>query len=122
LAAAWVVFGTTQTPGGDTLNSRLASVYSLSVHGTWVIAGPELPEPNPFEPKTVDKVRLGAETYSTKPPVLPLLMTGLYQALRPVLGWDIREADDAHGIGRAMSFVFSGGGYLLCLLAVRALL
>ncbi len=122
LALLWVIFATTPDPSGDTINSRLATVYSLSVHGTWTIGGPDFAKLNPFEAGTVDKVRVGERTLSSKPPVLPLLMYAEYQILRPIIRWDIQDEEDHTLIARTMTYTFAGGGYLLCIVFTWKLL
>lgn len=87
---------------GDTAFSRLASVHSLVHHGTWVIGhDPALP-PNPFTPLTVDKAVIGERLYSTKPPVLPLLMTGEYWVAHHLFGMDLARTDDLKRLVRFM--------------------
>ena len=72
---------------GDTVTSRLATVYALAHDGTWYIDRPlDLPE-NPFIAHTVDKVvTKEGRLLSSKPPVLPLLMTGEYMVMRALIG------------------------------------
>ncbi|HNT89100.1 MAG TPA: hypothetical protein PKL84_14640, partial [Candidatus Hydrogenedentes bacterium] len=62
---------------GDSANSRLATVWALVHEGVW-----HIDLPNPFEPGTVDKVEIDGHLYSTKPPVLPLLIVPAWCALR----------------------------------------
>ncbi|MBI2432462.1 MAG: hypothetical protein HYV26_06285 [Candidatus Hydrogenedentes bacterium] len=91
LAALFVVFGTQVERLGDTANSRLATVFSLVHRGTWCIDTPPGEARNPFEPGTVDKVEVRGRIISSKPPLLPLLMTGEYVVLRAVFGWTLPE-------------------------------
>jgi hypothetical protein len=77
---------------GDSANSRLATAYALVHYGTWYITDKPA-QPNPFEPGTVDKVERDGERLSTKPPVLPLLMTAEYWVLHKALGWSLNVRD-----------------------------
>lgn len=87
---------------GDTAFSRLATVYSLVHHGTWAIGhDPELP-PNPFTPLTVDKVAIAGRQYSSKPPLLPLLMAGEYWTAHRILGMDLADTEDLKRVVRLM--------------------
>lgn len=79
---------------GDSAASRLATVYSLVHDGTWFIDRPLEEPPNPFAGRTIDKIVLDGRVLSTKPPLLPLAMTGEYIVLRGVLGWDLQNPDD----------------------------
>jgi hypothetical protein len=89
----------------DNLASRLASVYSLVHEGTWYLdRPPELP-PNPFG--TLDKVKVQGRIISSKPPVLPVLMTGEYALLRSTLGWDLQERSAWKRIIRVMALTFT---------------
>lgn len=54
--------------------SRLASIESLVHQGTWAI------DDSHFE-HTLDKIRVGEQFYSTKPPTLSFLGAGIYLAL-----------------------------------------
>lgn len=77
---------------GDTVTSRLATVWSLTHDRTWYVDRPAEQTPNPFEQRTVDKVAVGNHLISSKPPVLTLLMTAEYIALHRFFGWDMEEA------------------------------
>ncbi len=87
---------------GDSANSRLATVYALTHEGTWYIDSPPDRAPNPFAMNTVDKVELQGRMLSTKPPILPLLMTGEYVVLRSVLGWDLSDRTQLKHIVQGM--------------------
>lgn len=89
LAGLWSVWGALHPFSGDTANSRMATVYALVHHGTWQIDGPE--QDNPFASGTVDKVSVDGRVYSSKPPVMPLLMAFEYGLLKPVLGIDLGD-------------------------------
>ena len=101
-------FSTSSTHLGDTANSRLATVYSLVHHGTWRIDQP----PNPFEPNTVDKCLIEGGLYSTKPPMLPLLMTDEYWVLHHLFGMDLNNKTDAKRIVRIMTLSTEGVAFL----------
>ncbi|MCC6144566.1 MAG: hypothetical protein IT368_12235 [Candidatus Hydrogenedentes bacterium] len=100
---------------GDTANSRLATVYSLVHHGTWVIGGTDAP-PNPFTSGTVDKCALDGQVLSTKPPMLPLLMTAEYVVLRAVFGWQLDDAGGLKAIMWVMNFTLVALPFVLILL------
>ncbi len=90
---------------GDTVTSRLATVYALAHDGTWYIDRPlDLPE-NPFIAHTVDKVvtREG-RLMSSKPPVLPLLMTGEYMVMRALFDWNLDNKEQLRPILKVMIF------------------
>lgn len=89
---------------GDTVTSRMATVYALAHDGTWYIDRPSHQPPNPFEIETVDKVMTRhGRLISSKPPLLPLLMTAEYVVMRRVFGWDLENPDDMRPIMRAMN-------------------
>ncbi len=90
---------------GETVNSRLATVYALAHDGTWRIDRPISQPANPFEALTVDKVRTSdGRMISSKPPILPLMMTGEYLLLRRYFGWQLTCPEDLKPILRAMIF------------------
>lgn len=105
---------------GDTATSRLATVLALTEDSTWYIDRPAGIEPNYFEQKTIDKVMVerrvegGGEEggkpqtelrmLSSKPPILPLLMTVEYVALNRLLGLELLVDEDREEQGGA------GGG------------
>lgn len=108
VAAVFAVFAAYPPFMGDTVNSRLATVYSLTEHGTFTIAQTPRDGTNPFEPGTVDKVAAGGRIISSKPPVLPLLMTAEYLALRATFGWDLNDPEDVLRIVYVMTLTFVG--------------
>lgn len=116
IAAVFVVWGTYGHSLGDTADSRLATVLSLTQDGTWYIDRPAEQEPNRFEQRTIDKVMVNGHLISSKPPMLPLLMTGEYVALHAVFGWDLLDERGLQQIIRFMSMTLVGGAYLLALL------
>ncbi len=131
-AAGFVVLGTYARPLrgagrlGDTADSRLATVLAVADHGTWYIDRPIDGPPNPFEQRTIDKVMIEAggkpRILSSKPPMLPLLMTAEYAALRGIFGWrlvDEAQAIDEDGVEsivRFMSITLIGLAYLVTLI------
>ncbi len=115
MAAVFALIGAGDNCGGDALNSRLATVYSLTHYGTWTIDRPATEPPIPFEQGTIDKVEIDGHLISSKPPMLPLMMTGVYLALHATVGWDLDHERDVPKIVRVMSFVLVGIPYLLAL-------
>ena len=117
---------------GNTANSRLATVLSLTEHGTWYIDRPLTEEPNFFERKIVDKVVVerpveGADgeegepqtelrTLSSKPPILPLLMTAEYVVLNRLFGLELLVKEDRDIILRWMSLTFIACAFIVTLL------
>ncbi len=79
---------------GDTVTSRLATVYALVHEGTWRIDHPADLPPVPFETQCVDKVVVNGRLLSSKPPVLTLLMTGEYYLLHLIGGFDLAKRED----------------------------
>ena len=109
LAALWILAATSPPRSyGDTLFSRLATVYALAHEGSFAIALPGEPSSNPFVERTVDKVEIRGRTLSSKPPVLPLLMTAEYTALRAIAGWSLDEPGDLSRITRVMTLSIVG--------------
>lgn len=110
---------------GDHAVSRLASVYSLTAYGSWYIDNPDGSTPNPFESQTIDKVMVrgeiadgvirGGRIISSKPPMLPLIMTGEYLVMRSLAGWDLNDEPDLPRIVFVMTLTLVGGAYLLTL-------
>jgi hypothetical protein len=120
LATAWVLIGTKPEQSyGDTLFSRLATVYSLTEYGRWAINDPAMPEmSNPFEPRTIDKVEVDGRILSSKPPLLPILMMSELLALQPVAGWLLENPDDPKAAAWVMSVTWSGVPFVLLTLFV----
>lgn len=116
VAAVFALFAAYPPFLGDTLNSRLATVYSLSVHGGFTIAHVPGDGLNPFEPGTVDKVQAGDRIISSKPPVLPLMMTAEYLALKSFFGWDLGDPEDVPCIAYVLTLTFVSAPYVLMLL------
>lgn len=125
LAAGTALWAAARDFQGDHASSRLATVYSLTKFGTWYIDRPSDQAPNPFEQQTIDKVMVrgqpidgatyGGRIISSKPPILPLLMTAEYIALKALTGWDLDEPAHARKITFVLTLTYVGGAYLLTL-------
>ena len=123
LATVFAVMGASGYLSNDAVNSRLATVYSLTRYGTWQIDRPldarsqvELGnERSPFEQGTIDKVMIDGRLLSSKPPVLPLLMTVEYVLLNKTLGWSLDDEQQRDRIVRVMSMTLIGGSYIIAL-------
>lgn len=123
LAAGAALWAAARDYQGDHASSRLATVYSLTEFGTWYIDRPSDQAPNPFEQQTIDKVMVrgqpidgaayGGRIISSKPPILPLLMTAEYIALKALTGWDLDEPTHARKITLVLTLTYVGGAYLL---------
>ncbi|HOH42101.1 MAG TPA: hypothetical protein PLZ53_03225 [Candidatus Hydrogenedentes bacterium] len=108
---------------GETVNSRLATVYALIHDGVWHIDRPLSEDPNPFENKTVDKVQRHDGHYlSSKPPVLPLLMAGEYGALHRLFGWELTNTDQLRHVLRIMIFTLMKLPHIIGVLCFALLL
>lgn len=107
---------------GDSANSRLATAYALVHHGTWYIDNPTGETPNPFSDLTVDKAEVGGRIQSTKPPLLPLLMTAEYAAFHHLAGWTLDNREQARAIVRFMIVTLMLLPLALGMLAFRAIL
>ncbi len=59
-------------------NSRLASIDSLAIRGTWVIDQANF--------NTIDRIKVGDHFYSDKPPILSFAGAGIYSSLHNVFG------------------------------------
>ena len=122
VAGVFVILGTYAQSFGDTANSRLATVYALTEHGTWYLDRPLDEPPNRFEQSTIDKVVIGERTLSSKPPMLPLLMTAEYIALNALFGLHLDDPEDTEEIIRWLSMTLVGIPYLLGLVFFLKLL
>ena len=115
VAAVFVLFAAYPPFLGDTLNSRFATAYSLTEHATFTIAHAPGDGTNPFEPGTVDKVHAGDRIISSKPPVLPLMMTAEYLVLKAILGWNLGDPQDTLRIAYVATLTFVGAAHILML-------
>jgi hypothetical protein len=116
VALTFAVMGASGYFGNDAVNSRLATVYSLANFGTWRIDRPLDKEPIPFEQGTIDKVMVDGRLISSKPPVLPLLMTAEYLLLNKTLGWSLDDDHQRDRIVRVMSMSLIGGSYIVAII------
>lgn len=116
VAFIFVLLGSYPQFAGDTAYSRLATVYALTNFGVWHIDRPEGEPPIDFEQKTIDKVMVDGHMYSSKPPMLPLFMTGEYIALNRLFRLDLDDEGDTKEIIRWMTITFSGLSYLVVLI------
>ena len=126
MAFFYVILATNTFTGADPINSRLATVYSLTRYGTFFIDRPPQEQPIRFEQHTVDKVMVkgeqigkavrGGRLISSKPPILPLLMTAEYLGMRAALGWDLDNDPDIPRILYVMTLTLVGLAYVLTLL------
>jgi hypothetical protein len=119
-AAVFVLLGTFSRSNGDAANSRLATVLSLTEDGTWYIDRPLDREPNRFEQGTIDKVMVTVDgqprMLSSKPPMMPLIMTAEYVVMNKLFGLDLNDEEDTQQIIRWMSIFTIGIPYLLTLI------
>ncbi|MEK7794198.1 MAG: hypothetical protein AAB353_06700 [Candidatus Hydrogenedentota bacterium] len=115
-AAVFIVLGTYSHSFGDTADSRLSTVYALAKYGTWYIDRKPDEEPIRFEQQTIDKVVVpGKGMLSSKPPILPLIMTGEYLVMNKAFGLDLDSEEDTATIIRYMSMTLIGLSYIFCL-------
>jgi len=110
LAAALYTIGGTldRNARGDTTYSRLATVNALTTRGTFYLA-----DDDPFLRRTVDKIYVDGQYMSSKPPVLPLLMTAQYLVVRAVTGWSLDNPEDLRSLVDVFTLTFVGLPFLL---------
>ncbi|MBM3290796.1 MAG: hypothetical protein FJY92_11655, partial [Candidatus Hydrogenedentes bacterium] len=109
--------GASRGEHGDLAVSRLATVYSLTHHGTWSIDQPD----NPFARETIDVVVVrgdessgverGGRLISSKPPVMPLIMTGVYFGAHAIAGWELTSDADVDRLLVLMTVLLVSGSY-----------
>ena len=116
VALIFALLNAGNTGVGDAVTSRLATVYSLTKYGTWAIDRPAEEPPIKFEQRTIDKVRVNGHLISSKPPVLPLIMTLEYYLLKNGVGWSLDDEKQTTRIIRFMSFTLIGLSYGAALL------
>ncbi len=111
----FVLFGTfaPSVAMQDLALSRLATIYSLTEHGTFYLDSPGAKDDNPFASHTIDKVMAKGRLLSSKPPVLPLMMTGEYMLLRSVFGLELRNDSDCAVVVRVLTLTFCGIPFIL---------
>jgi hypothetical protein len=115
LAVGIAATGAWDSPAADLANSRLATVYSLTEYGTWYLERPLDEATNPFARSTIDKVVVEGHLLSSKPPLLPLIMTGQYVMMRAVLGWDLNNEDNVRPILLVMTLTLVTSAFGLTL-------
>ncbi len=103
-AIIWACIGTKTILVGETVTSRLATVYALTHHGTFYIRPESNSYYNPFEERTVDKVKGKDGIISSKPPILSLIMAGEYLLLKK-LGYSLDNPEHLKPIVKF--FIFS---------------
>lgn len=121
VAAVFSCIGAYRGEHGDLAVSRLATVYGLTQHGTWYIDQPD----NPFTPNTIDKVVVrgdesngvmrGGRMVSSKPPIMPLAMTGIYAVAHAIAGWELTSDADVDALLALMTVLLISGSYVLSL-------
>jgi len=101
-----------QVMSQDLANSRMATVFSLTEYGSFCIDAPEGMPRNPFTANTVDKVMVNGRYLSSKPPVLPLIMTAEYIALKKMFGWDLKNEHGRSSVIRVLTISLVSLAYL----------
>lgn len=124
LALAFLIVGVRSGSysSGDSANSRMATVYALAHEGTWRIDRPADQAPNPFEPGTVDKVMIEGRLLSSKPPLMPALMTAEYIVLKALTGLTLENDEDRALLIRVLTLSFVALPYIVLLIAFHAVL
>lgn len=111
--------------------SRLATVESLVDHNTWkiddsIFVNPPPPEsqtPGPYQAAhlmkhgTMDKILIGGSFYSDKPPVMALIMAGIYKTIQVVTG--LKAAKDPALFCWVMTLITSGLAYAASVTAIN---
>ena len=111
--------------------SRLATVEALVDHKTWKIDDSIFVNPPPLEADrpgpyraanlvahgTMDKLEIGGSFYSDKPPVMALLMAGVYKGIQAVTG--LKAAHHPAVFCWLMTLVTSGLAYAVSVAAVN---
>ncbi|MEM7810137.1 MAG: hypothetical protein AAF532_01485 [Planctomycetota bacterium] len=86
LAHAWLVFTAVPLRSAND-RSRWCTVWSLAERGTFVID--ELQEERRW--RTIDRLNHEGHWYSTKPPLFPAAVAGVYAAMKGPCGLDLRD-------------------------------
>jgi hypothetical protein len=118
LAALRAIYLSSIPFSGDTVNSRMATVVVLVHEGRWNIDQEIDGKPNPFSDGTVDKVMVGDHIYSSKPPVLPFLMSVEYGCLRYFFGLSLLEEGDVPTISQLFTVTFVVLPFTLALIGI----
>lgn len=119
LTACYGMWGATTR---DSANSRLATAWSLVHQGDWTIDTVAGETPNRFGAATVDKVEVNGRIISSKPPILPLLMTAEYYGMHRLLGWNLDDEDDRSLIVLFMGLTLMATSWAICLVFFALLL
>jgi len=122
VAVALSLSGLSTITLGDNATSRLATAYALVHDGTFYIDRPPAEAPNPFEINTVDKVYVYDRVLSSKPPILPLIMTAQYWVLHHVGGMSLERKEDIKPIAQILTATLFVSSYVVTLLFFSALL
>lgn len=109
-------------PLGQTALSRLATVVALAEDGTWYLDRPPDVPPNPFAARTIDKVQIDGRLLSSKPPLLPWLMTAQYRALNAAFGWRLDNIEDTKRILYVYTLTYGALPWTLALAATAVAL
>jgi len=107
--------------------SRWATVWSLVERGTYQIDEIDstviLHKPSGkrrLRFRTIDKVRHNDHFYSTKPPLFPTLVAGVYSAVSSLTGWNL--VDDTEAVSRSVLLLVNGLPWTLALITLAGLL
>lgn len=95
--------------------SRWGTVRALVDHGTFTID--EIQSIPNWD--TIDMVKHDGHLYSSKPPLLPVIMSGEYWLLKKTLGWTL--ADRPYEVGRTILFINQWLPFLLYLWTLAVL-
>jgi hypothetical protein len=90
--------------------SRWATVWSLAERGTYHID--EIDARPAWQ--TIDKVRHEGHFYSTKPPLLPTLVAGVYWTTQRITGWNL--LDDTQASARTVLFIVNVIPFVIALI------
>jgi hypothetical protein len=112
VAAIFIAFQTSTQAIIDNDRSRLASVDSLVERGTWIIDESRFHSEPGSDYSIIDKVKVGDHFYSSKPPVLPLLMAGEYWVVHHLTGMDFDHRDSRKALIWLLTYTFTGIPFL----------
>ncbi len=65
---------------------------------------------------SIDRVKIDGHFYSSKPPLLPVIVAGFYRGLNQLTGWDIRASDTEERVVLICNLAFGGIPFLLILI------
>jgi hypothetical protein len=107
--------------------SRWATAWSLVERGSYQIDEIDslrvLHEPSGkrrLRFRTIDKVRHEGHFYSSKPPLLPTLVAGVYAGVRGVTGWNL--VDDTEAVSRVVLLLVNWLPWTIALVVLAGLL